>query len=476
MNGLIEQSEAYWNLGMAAEARALAKEALAAERDASGGDTTGPAAEWCARLAFSCGDFASVATRGLREPRFPNTSSAISSIALSLHYLGRHDEAAEALSPRLQAYSRPHDHYQMACMLAQAGRADEAVAHLFQSLPHCRDDRRKTWLDGDLKHLWSTLAAGGFSLATAHRLVEREFDILREWQPARHEDWPIDPPNFHDLPAGLRQLFEPVPRKGEHRRIPAPTLAAPALVERLDEWARDQIAANRRALDAGRGLALRRVLDVQPHYARLAWERGDVCALRYHVQWAARHDPARIRDFGHIAGIGPLLDEVRRMLASDAEFFVKLERAAIVAADDVDAALEIIGSLPHEWSGHPLILLHRAFPLSLAGRNGEALPLLLSVCSQWPDDAAGFLNAVWAAMKDEMKPGRSEVIKMVRAHAPRAARDYRMWTGMEGWLGWAGDYSPMETFEVKSRPFRGQPDLGGHLAVEIMPPSGVMAA
>ena len=70
---------------MTDEARALAKEALAAERDASGEDTTGPAAEWCARLAFNCGEFASVAARAQREPLFPGTSSAISSIAVSLH-------------------------------------------------------------------------------------------------------------------------------------------------------------------------------------------------------------------------------------------------------------------------------------------------------------------------------------------------------------------------------------------------------
>ena len=179
MNSLIEQSQAYWHLGMTAEARVLAKQALALERDASDGDTTGPAAEWCALLAFNCGEFDSVATRGQREPRFPETSPAISFVALSLHYLGRHAEAVEALAPRLRRYDRPHDHYQMACFLAQAGRADEAVAQLLQSLPHCRDDRLKTWIDGDLKRLWPMLAEGEFSLETAHRLLEMEFDILR---------------------------------------------------------------------------------------------------------------------------------------------------------------------------------------------------------------------------------------------------------------------------------------------------------
>lgn len=373
--------------------------------------------------------------------------------------------------PRLRAYNRPHDHYQAACFLAQAGRADEAVEHLFRTLPYCRHDRRKTWLDGDLKRLWRILAEGRFSCATAHRLVELEFDILREWQPVAHEEWPIDPPNFNDLPEGLRPLFHPVPLGGEHRLRPAAMLAAPELVERLDQWACDEIAANQAAFDIGRGIAVRRVLDAQPHYAQAAWERGDLCALRMHVQWTAQMDPGRIQQFERIAGIEPLLDEVRRMLASDADFFAKLERAAIVSGQNMDAALEIIGSLPAEWQDHPLILLRRAYALTSTGRHGDALPLLLRVCSQWPDDPAGFLQAAWAAIKDDMKPGRSEVIQAVRAHAPRAARDYRMWTGMEGWLSMSGDYSPMSDFEVKSRLFRGQPDLGGHLTIEIQPPS-----
>ena len=38
---------------------------------------------------------------------------------------------------------------------------------------------------------------------------------------------------------------------------------------------------------------------------------------------------------------------------------------------------------------------------------------------------------------------------------------------VEGWLSYAGEHSPMEAFEAKTRPFRGQPDLGGHLSPEI---------
>lgn len=87
MKSLIEQSQAYWKLGMNDEARALAGEALALERAASEGETIGPAAEWWVRLAYRCGDLASAAARGLREPRFPNPSGAVETVALSLHYL-----------------------------------------------------------------------------------------------------------------------------------------------------------------------------------------------------------------------------------------------------------------------------------------------------------------------------------------------------------------------------------------------------
>jgi tetratricopeptide (TPR) repeat protein len=465
MNSLIEQSQAYWHLGMTAEARALAKQALALERDASDGDTTGPAAEWCALLAFNCGEFDGVATRGQREPRFPETSPAISFVALSLHYLGRHAEAVEALAPRLLRYDRPHDHYQMACFLAQAGRADEAVAQLLQSLPHCRDDRLKTWIDGDLKRLWPMLAEGKFSLETAHRLLELEFDILREWQPARREEWPIDPPNFNDLPARLRPLFDPVPQAGAHRLIPGASLAAPALVERLDKWACDEIAASQRAFDVGRGIALRLVLDAQPYYAQAAWHRRDLCALRQHVHWAVRHDPARIHEFEGIPGIEPLVDEVRQMLASDPEFFAKLERVCHVLAHDTDAALEILESLPREWSSHPLVLMHHAYVLMAESRHTEALAVLLRVCDQWPDDVAPFFNASRIAFA----AGRKELIIVIYDRAPRAVQFYRGWTEVGVWLKSTGDAWPFGALEVKKCLFRGQPDLAGHLAIESKP-------
>lgn len=463
MNTLIEQSQAYWNLGMIAEARALARDALAAEREACGGDTAGPAAEWCIRVAYDCGEFASAVNRGLGEPRFPESSRALHDIALSLHYLGRHNEAVEMLASRVLSYSDPVERYQLACFLVQAGRVHEAVGHLFLCLPHCRDGRRTTWFDGDIKRLWPMLAEGRFSLATAHRLVEWEFEFLRAWQPVRHEEWQVDPTNFHDLPPELRPLFHPVPLRGGHRMIPAASLAAPALVERFEQWARDEVAASQRAFDAGRRIALGLVLDAQPRYAQAAWKRGDLCALRYHLQWTVRNDPARIQDFAHVAGIEPLLDEVRRMLASDAEFFVKLERAASVSGQDVNAALEIIGSLPREWGSHPLILLNRACALMAGGRRSDALPLLLRACDLWPDDAAPFLNAAWTAIK----AGRRDILAGIRARTPRAAHNYRSWTGVEGWLNHTDDGCRMSDFEAKSRPFRGQPDLGGHLAMEI---------
>jgi hypothetical protein len=90
MKSLIEQSQAYWALGMVDEARALAREALEQEEAVGCGETTGPAAEWSVRLAYNSGDFAAAAARGLREPRFPAWSEAVYGVASSLHFLGRH--------------------------------------------------------------------------------------------------------------------------------------------------------------------------------------------------------------------------------------------------------------------------------------------------------------------------------------------------------------------------------------------------
>ena len=458
MKNLIEQSEAWWKLGMTDEARAVARDALAEERAAAGGaDTTGSAAEWCMCLAFRLGEFESVVRRGLCEPRFGNTSPARWNIATSLHYLGRHAEAVDALAGRVRLLGCAHDRYAMACSLSRLGRADEAVEHLFQSLPRFRNDRANTWLDGDMRELWAVLARGNFSLATAHRLIEAEFDHLREWQPSARENWDFDALNFRGLPAEMKPIFNAVPHRGVHRLISARVLAAPELAERFGQWARETIAVNRRAFDIARRIALSRVLDAQPHYARAAWERRDLCALRYHVCWTVQNDPARIRDFAGIAGIAPLLDEMQRMLACDAQFFAKLAQSAIVAPRSKGEVMDILDSLPQEWSGHPLILMRQAWALSIHGPHAEALGIYLRICSLWPDDLSPYLNAAWQAIL----AGRGELVAGIRAHTPVAAHRYFSWKKTGAWQAHKDDAFPPELPTMRERPFRGQPDLGG---------------
>jgi hypothetical protein len=160
------------------------------------------------------------------------------------------------------------------------------------------------------------------------------------------------------------------------------------------------------------------------------------------------------------------VDEVRQMLASDPEFFVKLERACHVLAHDTDAALEILESLPRERSRHPLVLMHHAYVLMAESRHTEALAVLLRVCDQWPDDVAPFFNAARMAIR----LGEVEIILKIHARGPEAAQSYRGWADVGVYVRSFGEDCRIEDFDVKKCLFRGQPDLGGRLSLEIKVP------
>jgi len=447
MNDLFDQSRAYASLGMIDEARITALEAL------DMGACEEAARTWLVLLAYKRGDFPLVVTLGRNLlARGIKRSLLREYTALALHHLGQTREALSLLLG-FEEYARTSlQSYLIACFLAATGESDEAVRHLLITLPEYRSEPGKTWIDGDLKALWAKFARGAFTLETAHRLTECEFDNLREWQAGTGTRWELDPTNYDGLPAGLRAVmrFDPIAEAYVIDYSKAPP--GSALAVGFEHWMGCEAWENQARFDRARRIAWERVLDAQPRYALAAWRRGDLCAARHHVMWALENQPERIADFFDIPELGPLIDEMSRMLDSDWNFFAKLRRAYRLYTNDPEAALEILDELPAQWRAHPLLEEIRGHCLEASGNPLEGLACILRACDHSPQDAAHFLNAAQMALRHDWM----ELASAVMTRAPAAARWYQKWLETTEKLNGT---RPSYYFPV--RDFRGQPDLGG---------------
>ena len=452
MNDLFEQSRAYASLGMINEARKTALEAL------DMGYCEEAARTWLVLLAYKRGDFPLVVTLGRNLlSRGIKRSLLREYTALALHHLGQSREALSLLLGFEEHGRTSLQSYLIACFLAATGDSDEAVRHLLISLPEYRDDRGKTWIDGDLKPLWEKFARGSFTMATAHLLTECEFDTLREWQPGTGTTWELDPTNYDRLPAELRAVmrFDPIAEAYMIDYAKAPP--GSALAVRFEDWMSCVVWENQARFDRARRIAWERVLDAQPRYALAAWRRGDFCATRYHAMWALENQPERIADFFDLTELAPMIGEMSQMLDSDRNFFSKLRRARGQWDLDPVAALEILDALPTQWRTHPLLEEIRGLCLEMEGRPAAGLACILRGCDRAPQDAGPFLTALTVALRH----GWKEIAAEVLARAPEAARRYQVWLETKEKLDGA---QPSHYFPV--RDFRGQSDLGGMVVEE----------
>ena len=447
METLLDQSCAYAKLGMIEEARATALEALSAGCDEEIART------WLVILAYKSGDFTNTAAlgsdllaRGIKRAHLHDYT------ALALHHLGRTPEAAALL---LGLEERSHSFlksYLIACFFSAMGDCDKAVRHLLSGLPDYHDECERTWLDGDLKALWMKLASGDFTLKTAHMLIEREFDVLREWRPGTGTKWNLDPANYSALPDELRAVVRFDPKDEAYVIDYSKAQPGSERAVEFERWARCEVRSNQDRFERARRIAWERVLDAQRQYALAAWRRGDLCAARHHVMWALENQPERIADYFDLTELGPLIDEMSRMIDSDWNFFAKLRRARELWGDP-EAALEILDALPAEWRAHPLLEQVRGICFEKKGRVVEGLACILRACDSAPQDAGPFLIAMAVAMRR----GLTDVATAIQRCAPAAARRYN------GWLKTAARLKGEEPEDYLTREFRGQPDLGGQI-------------
>lgn len=444
MNTLFEQSIEYARLGMLEEARALADQSS---------DPNAPVLR--ARLAYKSGDYARTIAIGrklmnLAVPEDFNREY----LALSLLHLGRAEEAAALMLEVGASNLTPRLSYQTACFLTAAGKCEDAMPHLLRSLPSESDTKAKTWLDGDLARLWTWLSIGEFSLNTAHILIEKDFDLLREWEPTPGTEWELDPRNYADLPPELQAVVRLDAMSESYVLDYAKAPAYSRLADLFERWSRCAVSLHQSMFDEARLIARAQVLDAQPGYAQAAWELGDLCAARNHILWALEVDPARIEDFAGLTDLKPLIDEYRRMIEADRDIFAKSERAHELRYHEPEAALEILDALPAEWYAHPMLQIIRASSEVSLGMFQQGMERLRQVCARNPDDAAPFLRAMMIAQEHDWRELAAEFYRA----APAAAHRYAVYVKLAAYLNGTPppDLPP-------TRGNRGQPDLGGHI-------------
>ena len=448
MNDLIEQSRAYADLGMLDEAGSAALEAI---RTGCDEEIYQP---WLVRLAYMRGSFKSAAALGLGLlARGKADDCTRHYAALAVHHLGKSSVAAEMMLAIEESSRVSVQSYVIACFLAAAGESDEAAKHLLRSLPGQQDTKAKTWLDGDLKILWAKFARGEFNLATAHLLLDWEFDHLRGWQADIGVEWELDFSNLRDLPKDLRAAVRFDPKIDAYVLDYEKAPAGSALAARFEAWAREEVRTNQTHFDTAQRIAWQNVLDAQPRYALAAWERGDLCAVRHHIVWTIMGAPERISAFAHIGEIAPFVDDMQAMLESDKEFFEKLLRAHVLRQNDPDEAMKVVNALPSIWQKHPFIEHIRGLCLDTLGRAKEALACFLHACDCAPDDAAYFIAATGLALRH----GWNETAAAIHKAAPAAAHCYKDWLEADALL-------KGQTYErLAAGLFCGQPDLGGQI-------------
>jgi len=383
MNTPLEQSRAYAELGMIDEALEAAEEALRTGCDEEIART------WLVILAYKSGDFRQAAALGTELLARGFKRRALHTYTtLAMHHLGQSREAASLLLG-LDEHSRgSFRSYQIASFLSATGDSEEALRHLLASLPDFRDEREKTWLDGDLKALWTKLASGHFTLETAHLLIEQEFDVLREWQPGTGTHWKLDPSNYSVLPDDLRAVVRLDPKDEAYVIDYSKAPPGSERAAQFERWARWEVRSNQENFDRARRVAWEHVLDAQPGYALAAWRRGDLCATRNHVMWSLENQPERIADYFDLPELAPMIDEMSRMLDSDWDFFSKLSRTYRLYKKETDAAFDILDSFPKCWRSHPFLEQVRGHCLEASGNPVEGLACLLRACDHSPQDVA----------------------------------------------------------------------------------------
>jgi tetratricopeptide (TPR) repeat protein len=378
--------------------------------------------------------------------------------SLALTFAGRHKDARRLMErlPNL-GERRPGEAYQMACLESRLGNFEEALIWLESALRRSSSYPAKALVDSDLQPLWQSLVKRHPSLPQAHVLLMPVFDDLRRFTGGGEHDFELDGNDLKQLPEGWRRLFRFTPAVGTHSIHALTAARYPEDHEACLSWHRERVETSLRCLALGREAASAVVLQSQQAYARLHLAAGNYLAARYHLVWALGKNHELLNDFRADDKLRPLtylFDEIEAAQDVDSEASRFLVEACFPSP--VMNVAEILDDVPTELRNTSLYLLRAGRALHDSGDYAAALALWIELCVRWPQDPVGFGNGVTCLMH----LGLWERARTLLCRAPRAYRHFHLCRAQCRQLA-VRDLKAADA--PRSRPFRGQPDLGGLL-------------
>ena len=180
--------------------------------------------------------------------------------------------------------------------------------------------------------------------------------------------------------------------------------------------------------------------------------------MRYHVVWALAHRPELIGMFfaePDRTGLYDLLDSVSEAERAAPGFCARMDLIGELIFVDLEEAWKMLDQTPRPVCGHPLFRLRQAMAYAQDTDYERALPIYLTLCETWPDDAVGFANACDCLMK----MGQWKAAERILERAPQCYQTFHLHHSQRENL----KQRALVCSPPKTVPFRGQPDLGGLL-------------
>lgn len=455
---LVAQADGYTDMGLLDEAEACLRAASKAEgreADRARGDL--------AHLLLGQRRYEEAASLCLDLiKRGAINETVIINAMLALHFLGRFGEARETLNLLGQLGVPPErEAYQYACFASRLGEFPEALRWLLMEFRRSNEYFVHACEDTDLTALWAWMRHHRPALEEAHDILETPLGLVKEECRRALLEVRYSAGDLDELPESVRGLMRYDYKAG---RCQMPTLWAARdqeALEKLLALRRAQLGDVETALSEAESNALHVVLAAQPQYAAEHASWRNHLGARWHILWALPRQPSLMKEFLAMPGLEmmrPLLEEYAFAIERDPGFGARMEEVFYCLDSDLERAWVLLNDTPNEVRETGIYQLRLAGAYEADKDFARSLPMWEALCKRWPDDAAGYGNAVG----NLIKLGRPDEAKKLFEESPPCFRRYRAYHIHRATL-----YDTPSPTTLPRRKFLGRPDLNG----EILPAS-----
>lgn len=451
---LIAEALGFRDLGLLDEAEASLRRAIE-----TGGDDADRARAELAHLLLAQRHFDESASLGMDLiRRGVMTEDIVINAMLALHFLGRITEARETLKlVEKCGGSLERESYQQACFASRLGEFPEALGWLLKEFRRSRDYYIHCFEDIDLVPLWEWLRNHLPTLAEAHDIMETPLDHVRGAGHQALEDVRYSAGDLDELSPTARGLLRYDFQNGRYQMPPLCAVRDRKATQILMRSRRERIASVDEALGGLAERALSTVLDAQPRYAAEHASWRNHLGARYHILWALPLRPSLMQNFldePALEMMRPLLKEYAFASEHDPDFGARINAVADCVENDPDKAWRLLDQTPKNLRETNLYQLRLAAVFQADNDYERALSIWESLRERWPDDAIGYANGIDALIG----LGRHTEAREILALAPRCYRRFRIYYRQSAVLN--GTMAPANQ---SIKPFRGRPELGGHI-------------